>query len=253
MYISVLASTILFPIFCVAQETVHNEEGVIVIKVQGFKDSISPAATSFNYRYFIKGNKILRNDSIIEPELSNNGKNQRSHQNLRLKINAASAMRFPKYLIDLNTNQCTIFYKEKGKPFASVDSLKNNPFESFYRLKLFPNLKQHTILFGSKKFVDTILGKKCLAAKAIYSSGDTFLIKYTTERLTMTSPLNYFVPGFSHQILELQVVANSGKDNFYIKYEVGVMRREKLNSGLFTIPSDVIVKHRVPISSMSEL
>lgn len=235
-----------------AQKPAKNGEGIVIIKAQNA--SVSPASETEpeKQRYFIKGRKILRKDSVSDQKPKFDSKAIQGKQGQQLSVGAAAVIRYPQYLIDLDKMESAIFYKSKGKRFASLDSLKNNTYELYYRIPLLPNFNQYKIVYDDKSVIDTIVGKKCLAAKVIYNFGDTFSIKYTREPLKIPSPLTNFVRGFPYQVLSIEVKLKSGNSIHTVRYELDTMEIRTLPDALFSIPADVTVRHRVPLHEMGD-
>ena len=170
-----------------------------------------------SYRYYIKGNKVLRKDSILPQEISKRPtQDTPSFQNKKIISSFSARLVHPMYLVDLDKQRAFTFYKPDSQLLLSVDTLDNHFEEVFYTPKFEKNFKGVVFRLLTDVPPQIILGKTCYTAQHIFK-GDTNYFRYTKEPLKVKSPLNKMVPGFPYSILSLDTKSTKYKTHKNLK------------------------------------
>jgi hypothetical protein len=230
-------------------------EGIVTVVMypKTKADTIKYFDITHGRRYFIKGNKILRKDSIVSKKLPLQKDTTRLRNGLAIQTTFTVSVVHPMYLIDLEKQQAFTFFKKDSQLFVSVDTLDKHFEESYYKPK--NQRKEIVIHLMSDTSAKVIAGKICYMAQGIYN-GDTAYFRYTKEPLKMKSPLNVFAVDFPYPILSLDSKIRNpktGEFQGWVTLQIVELQEVKLNDSLFKIPKNAIIKYNVPLAEMKEL
>ena len=129
--------------FAVLAKAQSNDQGEGIITVVIYNRSIADTIQRNNiiksYRYFIKGSKALRKDSISNLAKLSSSKvdtmKARNKPNLTIQTTFTATLVHPIYLIDLEKQQAFTFFKQDSQLFVSVDTLDKHFEEALYKPK----------------------------------------------------------------------------------------------------------------------
>jgi len=229
-------------------------EGIITISEYYFPISDTAKMDTSNHlfmkmTYYIKGDKILRNDEQSELFFSNTDTVSSNSEVILSYLK--TSMVHPSYLINWNTQETFTFYKCNGEIQVSLDSLINLTAEPFYRCILIPNFQTSIISkFEDEKF--KIANKNCYSGYYRLNN-DTVFFQYSKESFSVCSPLNNFFPGFKNNILSLRLPVRSdvkGAFQGYMLFIVDNITNKEINDNVFQLPKDIIIKHKVSWQDM---
>lgn len=237
-----------------AQRAVNEGEGIVTTTIY-FLSENGPTRIpdiSMGRRYFIKGNKVLRKDSVgIVSEKEPAQKDENVFGGPTITSSFAVRYIHPVYLLDLTKREAYTFYEKNGRLHVSVDSLSNHFEEIFYKQNPIAERK-YSFQHLPQKNPETVAGKTCYSALAIFNN-DTAYVKYTKEPLRVKSPLNKFFSGFPYPVLSFQAkvrhpVTEEVQGNAVIC--VQEIREEKLDDNLFKIPATAVRRKKVSLNEM---
>lgn len=223
-------------------------EGIITISEYYFPISDTAKMDTSNHvfmkmTYYIKGDKIFRNDERSELFFSNT--DTVSSNSVVIISSFQASLVHPTYLINWDTKETYTYYKHKGKIQVSLDSLINLTAEPFYRCILIPNFQTSIISkFEDKKI--KIANKNCYSGYYKLND-DTVFFQYSKENFSVCSPLNNFFPGFKNNILSLRLPVRSDVKyalQGYMLFIVNNITNKEINDKVFQLPKDIIIKHK---------
>ncbi|MBO9681373.1 MAG: hypothetical protein J7502_01660 [Flavisolibacter sp.] len=254
-----LSSFLLTLAFGIQAQNNSQGEGVVTV-VLYFRPlgdtNYSNNAAMKSYRYFIKGTKILRKDSILPQERSQPAvRDTSTFQNKKIITSFSARLVHPIYIIDLDKQQAFTFYKPDSQLHISVDTLDNHFEEVLYKPKFEKRYKEASFRFMPNILPQIIQGKTCYTAQWIYK-GDSNYFRYTKEPLTVKSPLNRYLPDFPYPILSLDAKSTkykTGEPEANVTIEITELKELKLPDDLFVIPKDAIKKYNVPSRDLNGL
>ena len=234
-----------------AQKDIEQGEGIITVSIVNQAKADSTNGGVFKtYRYFIKGNKILRKDSIA-PSIQMIRQNEKTTPlgNFSVKSNFAASWVHPTYLIDLEKQQAFTFFEKNSQLFVSVDTLDKHFEEVFYK----PKNKSKEVTYRLLPSIQPkiVAGKKCLTGLRM-SKRDTAFFQYTTEPMEVKSPLNVFIPDFPYNILSVNstFIKKTGESDADMIFIVTEIQEISLDQNMFLIPVDAVIRKEVPLSEM---
>lgn len=231
----------------------HSQgEGIVTVGIYAMLpgDSIQKEHLMKNYRYFIKGNKVLRRDSVVDKK-NPSKKDSIKDGELTVHTTFTATLVHPIYLIDLEKQQTITFCKD-SQLFVCIDTLDKHFEEAFYKPK--NQKKDVSFQFVSDVPPQMILGKNCYTAQWI-NKGDTNYFRYTKEPLKVKSPINCMVPLFPYPILSLDTKIThpvTGEFQAFSNIRITELKEIELSDELFTIPTDAPKKYNVPLAELAK-
>jgi hypothetical protein len=206
--------------FIGVQKHVKPDQGIIHLNVyivhdHNILDFKTKGELFEDFVYYIKGAKILRLANKVPPlDTILNGQ--------RLIIDKSN----PTYLIDTNKKLVYTFGSQNGHDVIHLDSLKNAGADFVYTAMFTQPRPGVKILSQDEKSKQYSISDDYYYGSGVVNNTDTFYFKYTTKKLPVPSPLNFFVAGFEHDIVTI---------SFPLKPRPGKLTSSRL---LFNIDKD---------------
>jgi hypothetical protein len=197
------------------------------------------------YTYFIKGDKILRDDNphnnpdvkTIDTTAAKNG--------LTIIVNHRFTVQPVKYLIDWNKEWAYMYSNrsKQGTDKITALELKKDSLELFYRMLLDSNKTNARLLNYTKEYSPIIIcNHSCSVAVSMDANGDSSVLYYSSDSLKVQSPLNGFAPtGFAFNVLGVKTgihwTKSDGKSaESTVIFKVEDLDEGHLNDSLFLLP-----------------
>jgi hypothetical protein len=255
-----LSITIIFFLFSfsgilaqVNQPNAGFGEGIVTINEYAFAPndlaaldplSILHRERFYNYTYYIKGNKILRNDQY--DSTLNIGSSTSETVGIHgevIKTFLKAKMVHPIYMIDWNKRTVYTFLKKKEDIQVSEKGLKNETSEFFYRM-IDSNKTSTKIIINSleKNNPVIIAQKKCFKGSITGITGDKFPFYCSMDPVKVHSPLNGFLPAdFPYNVMRVDMLIDwtidEGKlSKGILVFQVAEITERNLADSLFDIP-----------------
>jgi len=184
----------------------HSGEGTVSITIyilpykSNSPDIIPDSDRNYfnKYVYYIKGEKIYRDDLKDEKKVPDNQANTVTSSQPQLILTASFI--HPRYLIDLDRN---LAYTYSGSDTAIVDSLKDLMSEPFYRM---PFVKRTVTIDSLPETAPvSIAGRTCYkgyASTVTNKVTDHISFYYTKDHIFLHSPLNrVLTPAFTYTVI----------------------------------------------------
>lgn len=214
--------------------TVSAAEGTLYLDVYiipyGDKlDFKTNGQLSEQFIYRIKGDKIYRQANTVSPTDTLINETQ-------LHIDKST----PPYLIDAKSRLVYTFLSKDGHPEVAVDSIKNVAPDFIYTAMLTQPPPKVEVLSKGMAMPHMSDKEDGYFYGTGICNGDTIYFKYTTNRLPVASPLNFFVNGFEQDIItvSLPLKPRPGAPTTHcMVFNIDKVIAEKQPDSLFIIPS----------------
>jgi hypothetical protein len=201
------------------------------------------------YVYYIKNNRILRDDLADHPIYPD------AFIADGTKINSLSSLEsrliHPVYLIDWSKKIVYTFSKKKD--FVSIDELSAVTAELFYR---WPDSGLESVIDSlDDRYPLFIANRECF--KGVGTRGkDWFIFYYTKEPLKIRSPLNGLLPPYFPYNVMLVKLSVDWTDKEGRKavgttlFQISGIKENKPDDSLFTLPPGIHIRKSVPLQEL---